>query len=135
VQSTFIALLYSSKVMFSNMSWSSFIICSVLFLTTSTTRAEIRSFEGIIDADSSYIHYSEGFLITPGSIDLSQLVFTVALGTDLLNDHDDVVGNQDDDNGNRFLTDAKDTNEAGSTVRTFLREISLSQVYSAFLTH
>mmetsp|Transcript_35804 Transcript_35804/g.55091 ORF Transcript_35804/g.55091 Transcript_35804/m.55091 type:complete len:569 (+) Transcript_35804:63-1769(+) len=38
--------------------------------------AEIRNFNGLIEADSSYIHYSEGFLVTPGYVDLSRLIFS-----------------------------------------------------------
>lgn len=40
--------------------------------------AEIRNFDGFIEANYSVIHYSEGFLSTPGYVDASGLVFTTA---------------------------------------------------------
>jgi len=39
------------------------------------TKAEIRQYQGLIEANSSYIHYSDGFLEAPGYIDLSNLKF------------------------------------------------------------
>ena len=38
--------------------------------------AEIRSFDGPIEAAASYIHYSEGFIATPGYVDIGNLVFS-----------------------------------------------------------
>ena len=50
---------------------------SILFLFVSlAVQAEIREFNGLIEADSTYIHYSEGYIIAPGFIDLSQLSFS-----------------------------------------------------------
>mmetsp|Transcript_19741 Transcript_19741/g.42338 ORF Transcript_19741/g.42338 Transcript_19741/m.42338 type:complete len:564 (+) Transcript_19741:170-1861(+) len=44
----------------------------------SVTLAEFRRFEGPIDAASNYIHYSEGYVVTPGYVDISDLVFESA---------------------------------------------------------
>lgn len=51
----------------------------LLLLTATASLAEYREFNGLIEADSTYIHYSEGYIVAPGFIDLKQLVFrTVA---------------------------------------------------------
>jgi len=49
---------------------------SLLSLLLSVSYAEIREFNGLIEANSQYIHYSEGYIVAPGSIDLSKLTFT-----------------------------------------------------------
>lgn len=46
--------------------------------------SEIRTFHGTIDATSAYIHYSEGYIVSPGFVDLSNLVFTTTA-----DDHND----------------------------------------------
>ena len=60
--------------------------------------AEIRTFSGIIEAASSYIHYSDGYLVAPGYVDISGLKFQTL---DYVPDHeladDDMDG--DDDTG------------------------------------
>jgi len=38
--------------------------------------AEIRSIEGSIEAAASFIHYSEGFIASPGYVDVGGLTFT-----------------------------------------------------------
>ena len=52
---------------------------SLLFVTVSSlaglVSSEIRSFSGIIEAASTVVHYSEGFLIAPAYIDIGDLVF------------------------------------------------------------
>lgn len=52
---------------------------SVLFMTffslARLVSSEIRSFSGIIEAASTVVHYSEGFLIAPAYIDIGDLVF------------------------------------------------------------
>lgn len=54
---------------------------TVLLLVFSLViEAEIREFNGVIEADSRFIHYSEGFIIAPGYIDLSELTFTTTAG-------------------------------------------------------
>lgn len=40
-----------------------------------TIKAEHRRFDGSISAASNYIHYSEGYVITPGYVDISDLEF------------------------------------------------------------
>jgi len=40
--------------------------------------AEFRHFEGPIEAASNFIHYSEGYIVTPGYVDISNLVFETA---------------------------------------------------------
>mmetsp|Transcript_2505 Transcript_2505/g.4666 ORF Transcript_2505/g.4666 Transcript_2505/m.4666 type:complete len:595 (+) Transcript_2505:162-1946(+) len=41
-------------------------------------QAEFRRFEGPIAAASNYIHYSEGYVVTPGYVDISALIFESA---------------------------------------------------------
>jgi hypothetical protein len=56
---------------------------SILSLLVSlAVQAEIREFNGLIEADSTYIHYSEGYIIAPGFIDLSQLSFSTVENAD-----------------------------------------------------
>lgn len=78
-------------------------LCLLLCLCACVT-AEIRSFSGILEAASSYIHYSEGYLVAPGYIDLSGLVFSTLdyivdeeLGDDF--EDDDGGGNDDEEGG------------------------------------
>lgn len=72
------------------------------------TRSEIRKFEGPLDAASGYIHFSEGYLIAPGYVDLSGLRFKNndngqpnAANIDVVNDVGDlnssIVNNGDDE--------------------------------------
>jgi hypothetical protein len=59
--------------------------------------AEIRSFSGVIEASSSYIHYSDGYLVAPGYVDISGLTFRTI---DYVPDEelaDDEVGEEGDD--------------------------------------
>jgi hypothetical protein len=48
--------------------------------------AEFRRFDGDIAAASNYIHYSEGYVVAPGYVDISDLSFAASA------DDDDVVG-------------------------------------------
>jgi len=49
----------------------------VLFLILAVvTRSEIRKFEGPLDAAPDYIHFSEGYLVAPGYVDISGLRFS-----------------------------------------------------------
>jgi len=50
---------------------------AVLSLPSSTV-SEFRRFDGPINAASNYIHFSEGYIVTPGYIDISNLVFASA---------------------------------------------------------
>jgi len=45
------------------------------------TKGEIRNFVGKLEATADFIHYSEGFIIAPGYIDISGLKFNVADGS------------------------------------------------------
>jgi hypothetical protein len=45
-------------------------------ILTLPTTCEIRSFQGPLDAASNYIHYSEGFIVAPGYVDISALTFS-----------------------------------------------------------
>ena len=40
--------------------------------------AEFRRFDGDIAAASNYIHYSEGYVVAPGYVDISDLAFASA---------------------------------------------------------
>lgn len=51
------------------------LILLILILHLPSTRAEHRRFDGPINAASNYIHYSEGYVVTPGYVDISELVF------------------------------------------------------------
>lgn len=57
--------------------------------------AEIRAFEGPIEASANFIHYSEGFIVTPGYVDISDLAFT------------------SDDNGHETSSNDDDTDDGG----------------------
>lgn len=46
------------------------------FSTLKTCNAEIRKFNGVIEAASTFVHFSEGYLVAPGKVDLSGLEFT-----------------------------------------------------------
>jgi hypothetical protein len=70
----------------------------LLFCLCSFATGEIRSFSGILEAASSYIHYSEGYLVTPGYVDLSDLTFsTVSFVVDEELGDDEIEGDEDDD--------------------------------------
>lgn len=60
----------------------SFVVALLAAAAIVPSDAEVRHFEGPIDAASNYIHYSEGYIVTPGYVDISNLVFeTVDDGT------------------------------------------------------
>lgn len=56
------------------------VVALLLLLLPGAARAEFRRFDGPIDAASNYIHYSEGYVVTPGFVDISSLVFQTADG-------------------------------------------------------
>lgn len=69
----------------------------VLFLA-SCVKGEIRSFAGIIEAASSYIHYSDGYLVAPGFVDISKMTFqTLDYVPDKELTDDEIEGEEDDD--------------------------------------
>lgn len=96
--------------------------------------AEIRSFSGVIEAASSYIHYSEGYLVAPGYVDISNLKFSTLLyvedaEVDVVGKDDDDIGNDDGeepapedggDGGDRVLDEAAEGSD-GSVVRSDTR--------------
>ena len=45
---------------------------------TPSSFAEFRRFDGPLNAASNYVHFSEGFVVTPGYVDVSDLIFTTA---------------------------------------------------------
>jgi hypothetical protein len=65
--------------------------------------AEIRSFNGRIDAASMYIHYSDGYLIAPGYVDVSGLTFSTLEDEVFIPEADT---GSDDDNGDRLLDES-----------------------------
>ena len=73
----------------------------------SAVRAEIRPYKGgPVRAASYEIHYSEGYLVTPGYVDVSGLTFVAddsygGGGEAHGRDDDDLVANDDDDDGGR----------------------------------
>mmetsp|Transcript_3954 Transcript_3954/g.6762 ORF Transcript_3954/g.6762 Transcript_3954/m.6762 type:complete len:591 (-) Transcript_3954:625-2397(-) len=52
--------------------WTTFLL---IVSTCTTCCAEIRKFTGLIEAASTYVHYSEGYLVAPGFVDLKYLEF------------------------------------------------------------
>jgi hypothetical protein len=125
-------------------------LLSILGLVSS----EIRTFSGIIEAASTFIHYSEGYLVAPAFIDISNLVFqTIDDGgkkayvldkrvpeeDDALKADDDESGDDDaeadggDRGGRHVRLAADDTSLGGSTVRLLrqappvLRSCAISQ--------
>eukprot|EP00590_Aulacoseira_subarctica_P009913 CAMPEP_0172417584 /NCGR_PEP_ID=MMETSP1064-20121228/4121_1 /TAXON_ID=202472 /ORGANISM="Aulacoseira subarctica , Strain CCAP 1002/5" /LENGTH=559 /DNA_ID=CAMNT_0013156027 /DNA_START=141 /DNA_END=1820 /DNA_ORIENTATION=+ len=50
----------------------------LLFVVAAVVQAENRSFSGILTPSPMYIHYSEGYLVVPGSLDLSGLLFSTS---------------------------------------------------------
>ena len=56
----------------------SFLFLFALISLPCPTVSEIRRFDGPINAASNYIHFSEGYIVTPGYVDISSLVFASA---------------------------------------------------------
>ena len=50
----------------------------LLLLCTHRATGENRTFSGTLDASPYYIHYSEGYLVAPGTLDLSGLMFSTS---------------------------------------------------------
>ena len=50
----------------------------LLLLSAGPANAEYRRFDGPINAASNYVHYSEGYVVTPGYVDISNLWFKTA---------------------------------------------------------
>ena len=110
--------------------WSLFLLVASLPLVV---HSEIRDFEVILKPDSKVVHYSEGYLVAPGYIDLSDLKFSTLTDvpydqfepTDIDDDAeypdqvDDAVeqeGNNDDDKQGAENDDmAGDDNTAAGT--------------------
>jgi len=70
------------------------------------TRAEFRRFEGPIDAASNYIHYSEGYVVTPGYVDITNLVFELADGEESSTQEKYIPEERNwDDDGEKFDED------------------------------
>lgn len=80
------------------------------------TLAEIRKFNGPINAASTYVHYSEGFIVAPGFIDLSELLFTT---TDDKNGEDVPFHTDDDEDDDDFaVAPTEDDDYATATTTT-----------------
>lgn len=56
----------------------SFLFLFALISLPCPTVSEFRRFDGPINAASNYIHFSEGYIVTPGYVDISSLVFASA---------------------------------------------------------
>lgn len=107
-----------------------------ILLAAGTTHAEFRRFDGPINAASNYIHYSEGFVVTPGYVDISHLVFATADNggipnkyipeerewtddddADEINEYDDFTDDNNERRNKRYLDGDEDAEIAsGSTV-------------------
>lgn len=64
------------------------VLLVLLLRHTLHVSAEIRSYNGNIAATSNYIHYSEGYIVAPGCVDLSGLVVSDAGDDENLYGHD-----------------------------------------------
>ena len=64
------------------------------FLLIQATKCEIRNFKGKLAATPEYIHYSEGFIVAPGYVDLNN---------DIVEDVNEDV--EDDDLGRELQED------------------------------
>lgn len=51
------------------------LLLTELFVLVCMTNGEIRDFRVVLEPDPTVVHYSEGYLQAPGSIDLSDLHF------------------------------------------------------------
>mmetsp|Transcript_5329 Transcript_5329/g.7838 ORF Transcript_5329/g.7838 Transcript_5329/m.7838 type:complete len:606 (+) Transcript_5329:3-1820(+) len=74
-----------------------FVITFLLSFCIVNVVSEIRSFKGRVDAASNFIHFSEGYLIAPGYVDLSDLVFTTLDDDEFDDNFDDQQGFDDDE--------------------------------------
>eukprot|EP00934_Nitzschia_sp_Nitz4_P001010 Nitzschia sp. Nitz4//scaffold3_size479765//84686//86702//NITZ4_000033-RA/size479765-processed-gene-0.89-mRNA-1//-1//CDS//3329550557//1010//frame0 len=75
--------------------WQGTLLLVALLVQLPAVHAEFRKFSLKLDPTSAYIHYIDGYLVTPGSIDLAGLrVYTVDDGTD------DIDVDDDEFNGN-----------------------------------
>mmetsp|Transcript_16495 Transcript_16495/g.46059 ORF Transcript_16495/g.46059 Transcript_16495/m.46059 type:complete len:583 (-) Transcript_16495:474-2222(-) len=66
--------------------------------------AEIRDFSLLLNPISKYVHFTEGFLLTPGFVDLRQLKFKV-VGDKIVTDVDDEVMEDTDDTDGESVGD------------------------------
>jgi hypothetical protein len=53
-------------------------LTALLAIVPLPSLAEFRRFDGPINAASNYIHFSEGYVVTPGYVDISDLIFASA---------------------------------------------------------
>eukprot|EP00578_Thalassiosira_sp_NH16_P001267 CAMPEP_0181132464 /NCGR_PEP_ID=MMETSP1071-20121207/31007_1 /TAXON_ID=35127 /ORGANISM="Thalassiosira sp., Strain NH16" /LENGTH=562 /DNA_ID=CAMNT_0023218795 /DNA_START=41 /DNA_END=1729 /DNA_ORIENTATION=- len=70
---------------------------SLLAVVPPPSAAEFRRFDGPINAASNYIHYSEGYVVTPGYVDISNLLFQ----------------NADDGSPNNYVSQERDWDDDG----------------------
>lgn len=78
--------------------------------------AEIREFKGTIEADATFIHYSEGYLIAPGFIDLTQMEFRTDDSADDKLTKKDKKDDERNGGGNRQLSSPQRTLYSDSKV-------------------
>lgn len=68
--------------MIGTMMTTSLFALATLLLAVVPAQAEFRRFDGDIQAASNYIHYSEGYVVAPGYVDISNLVFVASTDVD-----------------------------------------------------
>lgn len=103
------------------------VILSLLWLSASD--AEIRSFSGLIEAASSYIHFSDGYLVAPGYVDLNGLVFSTLdyIPDEDINDDANGMDDDEDEDGNGGGNRSLDEIKTGSAVDiVFFHEVRLT---------
>mmetsp|Transcript_16206 Transcript_16206/g.21489 ORF Transcript_16206/g.21489 Transcript_16206/m.21489 type:complete len:584 (-) Transcript_16206:558-2309(-) len=101
--------------------WKSALSPVLLLLSAKipSVESEIRTFHGELEAASNYIHFSEGYLVTPGYVDLTKLTFTTSDEDSEYDYHeradDDYESNFDADDmlGEDDTTSDKDEGEEG----------------------
>jgi len=91
--------------MLSNLIAKSLILSSVLI---SSTFGEIKVFNGPLPATSSFVQYSSSYLVDPGYIDLTNVIFIANKVSTYYTSNDDYYGDDlteidDDDDGNDFI--------------------------------
>ena len=119
----------------------------LIVFSLAAVRAEIREYNGVIQADSRFIHYIEGFIIAPGFIDLSGLTFTTKTGVEggdydpqMRDPADESAGNSenDDDNANPGDADMNPSKDGGGrrlAVASYVRIMLWNHDFGMLRTH
>ena len=84
-------------------------------------QAEIRKFDTTVEADPQFVHFSDGYLVAPGKVDITDLHFTA---------HDRMPSSPDDEgNVPGFNGDEEDEKTHDDGLRRELEDTSPEQGY------